>query len=137
MGSFLISQSRPTAKQQCASLSRRLHSRYLRPCTANGCRDTNRNTAPERASRYVEIRKHHVLSQTFIDRKFERFLTVLDAVRRHGVKRLVIDGLSGFQQAALEPERVIRYWSALSNELRAQGVTTLHPLEMPALMGAD
>ena len=52
-----------------------------------------------------------------------------------GVKRLVIDGMSGFQQAALEPERMVRFWSALSNELRALGVTTLHTLEMPELMG--
>ena len=28
---------------------------------------------------------------------------LLDAVRRRGVRRLVIDGVSGFQQAALEP----------------------------------
>jgi circadian clock protein KaiC len=51
---------------------------------------------------------------------------LLDAVRRRGVKRLVIDGVAGFQQAALEPERIVRFWSALSNELRALGVTTLH-----------
>ena len=62
---------------------------------------------------------------------------LLDAVRRRGVKRLLVDGLSGFQQAALEPERLVRFWSALSNELRALGVTTLHTLEMPELMGAD
>jgi len=46
---------------------------------------------------------------------------LLDAVRRRGVKRLVIDGVSGFQQAALEPERIVRFWSVLSNELRARG----------------
>ncbi len=62
---------------------------------------------------------------------------LIDAVRRRGVKRLVIDGLSGFQQAALDPERIVRFWSALSNELRALGVTTLHTLEMPELMGTE
>jgi circadian clock protein KaiC len=31
----------------------------------------------------------------------------------------------------------VRFWSALSNELRALGVTTLHTLEMPELIGAD
>lgn len=62
---------------------------------------------------------------------------LLDAVRRRGVKRLVIDGVSGFQQAALEPERIVRFWSALSNELRALGVTTVHTLEMPDPVGAD
>ncbi|HET8634527.1 MAG TPA: ATPase domain-containing protein [Gemmatimonadales bacterium] len=62
---------------------------------------------------------------------------LLDAVRRRGVKRLVIDGISGFQQAAVEPERIVRFWSALSNELRALGVATLYTLEMPELMGPD
>jgi circadian clock protein KaiC len=62
---------------------------------------------------------------------------LLDAVRRRGVKRLVIDGISGFQQAAVEPERIVRFWSALSNALRALGVATLYTLEMPELMGPD
>ena len=62
---------------------------------------------------------------------------LLDAVRRRGVKRLVIDGVSGFQQAALEPERIVRFWSALSNELRALGVTTLHTLELQELAGPN
>ena len=62
---------------------------------------------------------------------------LLDAVRRRGVRRLVIDGVSGFQQATLEPERIVRFWSALSHELRALGVTTLHTLEMPTLVGVD
>ena len=62
---------------------------------------------------------------------------LLDAVRRRGVRRLVIDGIAGFQQAALEPERIVRFWSALSHELRALGVTAMHTLEMPDLVGAE
>ena len=62
---------------------------------------------------------------------------LLDAVRRRGVKRLVIDGVSGFHQAALEPERIVRFWSALSNELRGLGVTTVFTLGMPDLMETD
>jgi circadian clock protein KaiC len=76
----------------------------------------------------------HPLGEHILDELAHR---LLDAVRRRGVRRLFIDGLSGFQQAALEPERLARFWSALSNELRALGVTTLHTLEMPELMGAD
>lgn len=63
--------------------------------------------------------------------------SLLDAVRRRGVKRLVIDGLSGFQQATLDPERIVRFWSALSNELRAQGVTALHTLELQEIAGPE
>ena len=62
---------------------------------------------------------------------------LLDAVRQRGVRRLVIDGVSGFQQAALEPERIVRFWSVLSHELRALGVTTLHTLGIPKLVGVD
>jgi circadian clock protein KaiC len=62
---------------------------------------------------------------------------LLDAVRRRGVKRLVIDGVGGLQQAALEPERMVRFWSALSNELRALGVTTVHVSWMPDLVGTE
>jgi circadian clock protein KaiC len=62
---------------------------------------------------------------------------LLEAVRRRAVKRLVIDGISGFLQAALEPERIVRFWSAMSNELRALGVTTLHTMEIPELVGSD
>ncbi len=62
---------------------------------------------------------------------------LLDVVRRRGVKRLVIDGISGFQQAALEPERIVRFWSALCAELRALDVTTLHTMELPEFMGPE
>jgi circadian clock protein KaiC len=62
---------------------------------------------------------------------------LLEAVGRRNVKRLVIDGLSVFQEAALEPERIIRFWSVLSNELRARGVTTLHTLEQQELSGPE
>jgi circadian clock protein KaiC len=40
-----------------------------------------------------------------IDELAQRLL----AVRRRGVKRLVIDGISGFQQAALDPDRIVRF----------------------------
>ncbi len=62
---------------------------------------------------------------------------LLEAVRRRGVKRLLVDGISGFQQAVLEPERIVRFWSALSNELRALGITTLYTLELPDLTSQD
>src|SRR5690242_56002 len=42
---------------------------------------------------------------------------LLEAVQRRGVKRLVIDGISGFQQSALEQERMVRFWSVLAGEL--------------------
>jgi circadian clock protein KaiC len=60
---------------------------------------------------------------------------LLESVRRRGVKRLVIDGVAGFEQASLEQQRMTRFWSALSHELRRQGVTTLHTMDAPDLIG--
>ena len=62
---------------------------------------------------------------------------LLEAIRRRSVKRLVIDGISGFQQAALEPERIVRFWSALCAELRALEVTMLHTMELPEFIGPE
>jgi circadian clock protein KaiC len=62
---------------------------------------------------------------------------LLEAVRRRDVKRLVIDGVIGFQQSSLEQDRIVRFWSALAGELRALGVTTLQTMELPELMAPD
>ena len=62
---------------------------------------------------------------------------LLNAVQRRGVKRLVIDGIAGFQQSALEQERMVRFWAAFSGELRALGVTTVHTMELPELIGPE
>lgn len=74
----------------------------------------------------------HPVGEHILDELAHR---LLDAVRRRGVKRLVIDGLASFEHATFEPERIVRFWSALANELRALGVTTLHTLELTELIG--
>jgi circadian clock protein KaiC len=48
---------------------------------------------------------------------------LLDAVARSGARRLVIDGLVGFKQAA-SSERMSGLFAALSDELASRGVTT-------------
>ena len=60
---------------------------------------------------------------------------LLENVRRRGVRRLVIDGLGAFQSAAVEPVRLNQYLTALMNELRALGVTTLYTLAVPDMTG--
>jgi circadian clock protein KaiC len=60
---------------------------------------------------------------------------LLESVRRRGVRRLFIDGLGAFQNAANEPERMGHYLTTLMNELRVQGVTTAYTLEVPDIMG--
>jgi circadian clock protein KaiC len=60
---------------------------------------------------------------------------LLAAVRRRKVKRLVIDGLAGFQRLSISQDRIAPLFTALVNELRALGVTTLASLEVSDLIG--
>jgi circadian clock protein KaiC len=60
---------------------------------------------------------------------------LLDAVSRRGVKRLFIDGLSTFERAAVHPPRIVEFFTALTNELRARGVTTVGTWETPNIIG--
>jgi len=54
---------------------------------------------------------------------------LLGAVHRRGVRRLVIDGLAGFAESAVYPERLNKFFSCLANELRNRHVTVLMMLE--------
>ena len=61
---------------------------------------------------------------------------LLQAVHRRKVKRLFIDGLGAFKQASVtEPSRIGNFLTALMNEMRVLGVTTLYTLEVPDIMG--
>jgi circadian clock protein KaiC len=60
---------------------------------------------------------------------------LLEAVRRRGVRRLVIDGLAGLQRIEVRPERTATFFTALVNELRGLGATTLVTMEVPDLIG--
>ena len=61
---------------------------------------------------------------------------LLRTVRRRRVRRLFIDGLGAMQEAAgAEPGRIGNFLTALMNEMRVLGVTTLYTLEVPDIMG--
>lgn len=60
---------------------------------------------------------------------------LLEAVDRRSVKRLFIDGLTAFQNGAIDPDRIGNFFSALANELRVRGVTTVYSLEVPDILG--
>lgn len=60
---------------------------------------------------------------------------LLAAVRRDSTRRLFIDGLSAFEQAAAHPERMAKFFTALTSELRALDVTTIISSEMRTLFG--
>jgi circadian clock protein KaiC len=60
---------------------------------------------------------------------------LLDAVDRTRCSRLFIDGLDGFQRATIHPERVHHVFTAIANELRVRGVTTMYSFEVPKFIG--
>ena len=61
---------------------------------------------------------------------------LLQAVHRRKVRRLFIDGLGAFRRpAVIEPNRIGKFLTALMNEMRVLGVTTLYTLEVPDIMG--
>ena len=57
-----------------------------------------------------------------LDRLGARMLAELERI---GAKRLVIDSLDGFRQAAIDPARTIRFITALLGELRLRQITTI------------
>jgi circadian clock protein KaiC len=61
---------------------------------------------------------------------------LLDQVHSRGVRRLVIDGLSGFFESTPYPERIGRFFACLTNELRRRGVTTIMTLETRDVVGS-
>lgn len=62
---------------------------------------------------------------------------LLAAVRERGAKRVFVDGLDGFINAAVYPERISHFLSALTNALRIHGVTTLYTAELQELFSAE
>lgn len=72
------------------------------------------------------------MTENMVDKLGHR---LLDAVRARGVKRLLIDGLGGFERAAVYPPRLVEFFAALMNELRALGVTAVATWELRDLFG--
>lgn len=60
---------------------------------------------------------------------------LLERLQERNVRRirLFIDGLSGFRSAAVYPDRMGRFFSALSHQLRMMDATTLYSEETPLL----
>lgn len=60
---------------------------------------------------------------------------LLAAIDRRGVQRLLLDGIDGFKQSTVSPERLNRFFTALTSALRARGVTTLLTSAIPEIIG--
>jgi circadian clock protein KaiC len=88
-------------------------------------RSLGMDLAPLEAAGVVELMWQSP-GEALLDEIADRLLT---AVSRRGVRRLVVDGLSGFLESAIFQERIGRFFSCLCNELRGRGVTVLMTLE--------
>ena len=62
---------------------------------------------------------------------------LFEAVRRRNVKRVVIDGIAGFEESVVRPERLGLFFTCVVNELRGLGVTTVLTEEMRQLFGPE
>lgn len=60
---------------------------------------------------------------------------LIDTVRATGARRVVIDGLLGFEDMTLQPDRIVLFYRALTAQLRELGATTLCTAEVPELVG--
>ena len=74
----------------------------------------------------------HPLTENLIDKLA---YDLLEKVRRLGIKRLFIDALGGFERAAVHKPRLVEFFAALTNELRAMGVTTIATWELKEFAG--
>jgi circadian clock protein KaiC len=75
----------------------------------------------------------HSQGEHILDELGHRLLQVVAEKR---VRRLVIDGLSGFFESATYPERIGRFFACLTNELRRRGVTLFTTLETRDVVGS-
>lgn len=60
---------------------------------------------------------------------------MIEAVRRRGVRRLFIDGYGALVESAVDPGRMTRFISTLSNELRALKATVIMSMESRNVLG--
>lgn len=62
---------------------------------------------------------------------------LIETVRRCRAKRLFVDGINAFRQSAFYPQRLSRFFAALTNALRAEGATVMYSLETDILFGGE
>jgi circadian clock protein KaiC len=60
---------------------------------------------------------------------------LLENVARKSIRRVVIDGLLGFSDMTVQPDRMPLFFRALTMQLRERGVTTLYTTEVPDVPG--
>jgi len=76
----------------------------------------------------------YTLAENLLDRLAHE---LIDHVQAHGIKRLFIDGLGGFERAAVHRAHLTEFFATLTGHLRQLGVTTVATWEIRELVGGD
>ncbi|MGA6096847.1 RAD55 family ATPase [Stutzerimonas marianensis] len=77
---------------------------------------------------------HHSPTEFLQDELAEE---IIETVRRHGARRLFIDGVDAFKQASVDSQRLGRFLSTLTAILRCEGVTTVFTAELAEIVGGQ
>jgi circadian clock protein KaiC len=86
-------------------------------------------------SRWAASRQIAMLWQPVIENSLDAVVAqLLVALETQGIQRVFIDGLQGLQTLTAYPERLSRFLTALTNELRIRQVTTLYTIEIRDLL---
>lgn len=96
-------------------------------------RRVGNDLAPAVKAGYLQLLWHSQGEQLLDELGHELLRTVI----ARGVKRLVIDGLTGVLESVTDRERIGRFMACLMNELRARGVATLLTVESTDIVGAN
>jgi len=88
---------------------------------------------PEPDSSSLTIR-NRALGEQLIDRLAHE---LIDEVQERQVKRLFIDGLGGFERAAVHRDRLLEFFATLTNKLRSLGVTTMATWETREILAPE
>ena len=76
----------------------------------------------------------YALAENLLDRLAHE---LIDQVKALGIKRLFIDGLGGFERAAVHRAHLTEFFATLTGQLRMLGVTTVATWEIRDLVGGD
>jgi circadian clock protein KaiC len=82
---------------------------------------------------FAEVSWHAPLEQRLDKLGYE----IIDAVKRRGMRRLVVDGVDSLALSMIHPQRLAPFLTALTNELRDQDVTTIYSLKLARLMSGS
>lgn len=86
-------------------------------------------------SRWASSGQITVLWQPVIENSLDVLVAeLLQKIDQQGIQRVFIDGLQGMLPMTAYPERLSRFLTALSNELRLRQITTLYTIEIRDLL---